>query len=73
MLLPITLHDNWKIENPEDYKVHFARNNQHAELLEVWVRSEDEWREWQEYRPVRNDFNRALIFALMKFYHDTDA
>ena len=73
MLLPIKLRDIWKIENPEDYKVHFARKNSDGEPLEAWVRSTDEWHGWQEYWPGRNDFNRRHIFALMQFYHETDA
>ena len=71
--MPIELHDIWKIDNPQDYKVHFARNNKRDEPLEVWVRSPDEWRGWQEFRAGRDDFNRPRIFALMQFYHETDA
>ena len=71
--MPIELRDVWAIENPKDYKVHFARNNGDAEPLEVWARSAEDWREWQEYWPGRNDFNRPRIFALMQFYHETDA
>ena len=67
--MPIALHDVWGMDNPEDYKVHFARNNGDVEPLKVWARSADEWRGWQEYRPKRNEFNRERIFALMQFYH----
>ena len=71
--MPINLRDIWAIENTEDYKVHFARYNGDAEPLEVWARSPEDWRGWQEYWPGRNDFNRPRIFALMQFYHETDA
>ena len=71
--MPIELRDIWDVENPEDYKVHFARHNQNVEPLEAWVRSVEEWHEWQEYWPGRNDFNRPRIFSLMRFYHETDA
>lgn len=71
-LVPISLRKIWEIENPEDYKVHFARHNKIVEPLEVWARSKDEWRGWQEYRPKRDEFNRPRIFALMQFYHETD-
>ena len=71
--MTIMLSDIWPIADPGDYKVHFARYNGRSEPLEVWARSSDEWKEWQEYRPSRNDFNRPLIFALMQFYHETDA
>ena len=70
--MPIALRDVWGIDDPEDYKVHFARNNGDVEPLEVWARSAEEWRGWQEYRPKRNEFNRERIFALMQFYHETD-
>lgn len=70
--MSIGLHEIWEIGNLEDYKVHFARNNGDVEPLEVWVRSVDEWRGWQEHRPKRNEFNRPRIFALMQFYHEVD-
>lgn len=70
--MTIPLSDIWPIANPTDYKVHFARWNQKAQPLEVFVRDRDEWRGWQEYRPGRNDFNRPHILALIQFYHETD-
>jgi hypothetical protein len=66
------LQDLWKIDRPPDYKLHFARWDGHAQPLEVWARDKDEWHEWQEYRPARDEFNRPLIFALAQFYHETD-
>ncbi|WP_370931785.1 GIY-YIG nuclease family protein [Bartonella sp. DGB1] len=38
----------------------------------MWARSREDWQRWQEYRPVRNEFNRPLIFSLMRFHHETD-
>lgn len=70
---PIKLRDIWPIAKPTDYKVHFARWNGTHQPLDFWVRDPDGWREWQEYRPGRNDFNRPFIFSLMQFYHETDA
>lgn len=71
--MPIKLRDIWVPENTEDYKVHFARYDGDVQPLEVWARSPEDWRGWQEYWPGRNDFNRTYIFALMQFYHETDA
>ena len=71
--MTIGLREIWDIENPEDYKVHFARWNKIEQPLEVWARNPNEWRGWQEYWPGRNDFNRPRIFSLMQFYHETDA
>ena len=71
--MTILLRSLWPIERPEDYKVHFARWNQEAQPLEVFVRDRREWQGWQEYYPGRNDFNRPYIFALAQFYHETDS
>lgn len=71
--MTIELREIWDIENLEEYKVHFARWNKVEQPLEVWARNPDEWLEWQEYWPGRNDFNRPRIFSLMQFYHETDA
>jgi hypothetical protein len=70
--MTIFLKDIWPIDNLTDYKTHFARWNGYNQPLEVWARSEDEWKGWQEYRPSRNDFNRPYIFSLIQFYHETD-
>lgn len=68
--MPIELKQIWNIPNPQHYKVHFARWNKTDQPLDVWVRDRSEWRGWQEYRPVRDDFNREFIFALASFYHE---
>lgn len=68
--MPIKLKDIMPIENPCEYKVHFARFNKTYHPLDVWIRNEDEWREWQEYRPSNNAFNRRWILSLMQFYHE---
>ena len=71
--MTILLNEIWRIEDPADYKVHFARTNGYTEPLEVFVRDKAEWQGWQEYRPGRNDFNRPFIFSVIQFYHETDA
>lgn len=68
----ILLRDIWPIATPENYKIHFARWNKEAQPLEVWVRNKREWQAWQEYRPTRDEFNRPLIFSLIRFYHEPD-
>lgn len=70
--MSIFLGDIWPITDLADYKVHFARWNGDVQPLEVWARDKDEWQEWQEYRPGRDDFNRPYIFSLAQFYHETD-
>ena len=71
--MAIMLEDIWPIANLEDYKIHFARYNKHSQPLEVWARDTAEWQGWQEYRPKRDEFNRPLIFSLMRFYHEENA
>jgi hypothetical protein len=70
--MSILLSDIWPIPNLTDYKLHFARWNQHDQPLEVWARDRREWQGWQEYRPARDDFNRPFIFSVMQFYHEPD-
>jgi len=68
----IQLSDIWPIEEPEQYKLHFARWNRINRPLEVWVRDKREWQGWQEYRKDTNFFNRPFIFTLIQFYHEPD-
>lgn len=58
------LSDIWQPENIRDYKIHFARWNQHDQPLRVLARSLDEWRNWQAWHPKKNEFNRPFIFSL---------
>ena len=71
-IMPIMLQDIWNIENPQNYKVHFARWSGEHYPLDVWLRDRAEWQGWQEYYPGRNHFNRSFIFALMQFHHEVD-
>ena len=70
--MPILLKDIWSIDNLTDYKIHFARYNQRSQPLDVWLRSKTEWQGWQEYRPKRDDFNKPLIFSLIRFHYEPD-
>jgi hypothetical protein len=70
--MTLRLADIWQIEEPRQYKLHFARWGGQSHPLDVWVRDSREWQGWQEYRPARDEFNRPFIFALMQFYHEPD-
>ena len=70
--MPIMLRDIWPIENLRDYKIHFARYNRRNQPLDDFARDPEIWREWQEYRPQKDVFNRKFIFSLAKFYHEND-
>ena len=71
--MPLFLRDIWPIEPLREYKIHFARWNKHNQPLDVFARDRQEWQNWQEYKPGRNEFNRPLIFSLIQFYHETDS
>ncbi len=69
----IMLSDIWSIENPSEYKIHFAKNNGSSEPLDILAGDPDAWQRWQEYRPVANQFNREFIFSLARVYFETDS
>lgn len=68
--MTIKLRDVLQIENPGDFKVHFAKWNGTHQPLDVFTRDRQEWQGWQEYRPDRDDFNRRFIFSLASYYHE---
>lgn len=70
--MTIFLKDIWALSDPQSYKLHFARKDDSGEPLDVWLRSTGEWKGWQEYRPMKDEFNRPYIFALAQFYHEPD-
>ncbi len=70
--MPLMLPEVMRIENLNDYKVHFAKWNGSHQPLDVFTRDRREWQGWQEYRPDRDDFNRRYIFSLASFYHEPD-
>lgn len=70
--MTLELREIWEIEDPESYKVHFARwSEEHP--LDVWVKDPDKWRGWQESRGDRNRFSREFIFSLMQFYPEAES
>ncbi len=71
--MAIMLSEVMSLTPMDAYKVHFARWNGKNQPLETFARSFDSWRGWQEYRPVKDDFNREFIFSLMQVYYETDS
>ena len=67
----ILLKEIWPFNNVSEYKVHFGRWNGKHQPLDLWVGDPSGWKEWQEYRPGRNEFNRPYIFSLMNFHHES--
>jgi len=71
-IMDITVDSLFRIENPEDYKIHFAVYSD-EQPLDVFVRSRDEWQGWNSWRGNnRDDFSRKYIFSLIRFYHQPD-
>lgn len=70
----MTLHltNIWPIQEPSQYKLHFARHNRKEQPLDVFVRSREEGQSWQEFRPKSNQFNRPYIFSVIDFYREPD-
>ena len=74
----IFLKDIWPINNVENYKIHFGRKytspeRKEFEPLDEWANDRLIWKNWQEHRPKRDEFNRKYIFSVMRFYHEDDA
>ncbi|MGP8260260.1 MAG: GIY-YIG nuclease family protein [Acidobacteriaceae bacterium] len=70
--MTIMLRDILPIAEPKEYKVHFAKRGSTGQPLDVFTKDRREWQGWQEYRPVRDAFNRPLIFSLANFYHEPE-
>jgi hypothetical protein len=70
--MKIMLKQILPIENLNEYKIHFAKWNQHNQPLDVFTKDRHEWQGWQEYRPHKDEFNRSLIFSLASFYHEPE-
>ena len=70
--MTIRLTEIFPIAEPSLYKLHFARHNSFEQPLDVFVRSREEWKAWQEFRPKSNQFNRPYIFSVIDFYREPD-
>ncbi len=71
--MPIYLPEILPVFAPDEYKLHFAQHNGTEEPLDVFARSREEWQDWQEYRPERDEFNRCFVFSLARFYREPGA
>jgi hypothetical protein len=56
--------------DPKQYKVHFAVWNQVKQPIDVLASSQEEWRGWNSWRGVKDDFNRDFIFSMAQDKHD---
>lgn len=65
--MEISFSTIFPIQEPWKFKLHLASWNGEADPLEVFVRSQQEWNAWNEYRGKRDDFNREFVFSLIDF------
>jgi hypothetical protein len=56
------------IDNPSDYKIHFAVGNGQEEPLDVFVRDREEWKGWNSWKGRKDDFSRKYVFSLIRYY-----
>lgn len=57
-----------KIDNPQDYKLHMARDNGKVQPLDVFVRDRQEWHGWNSWYNGKDDFNRNYILSFIQMY-----
>lgn len=60
---------NLSDEDIKKCKLHLAAASGGSEPLDVFSRSFDEWKGWNEWRVNKNDFTRDYIFSLIPDYH----
>jgi hypothetical protein len=60
------------ISNLPEYKMHLACWNGENQPLDVFVKSRDEWEQWNTWRGQKDEFNREYIFSLIDFYPEAD-
>jgi hypothetical protein len=67
--MDIKLTDIIKISNPENYKLHLGSTDTEGNKpLDLYIENEDNWKQWNEYRGNKNDWNRDYIFSMIDFY-----
>ncbi|MGD9661518.1 MAG: GIY-YIG nuclease family protein [Porticoccaceae bacterium] len=66
--MEIKLESIITIEDPSNYKVHFAVWNGTEEPLDVFIRDQEEWKWWNSWKGQKNDFSRKYIFSLIRYY-----
>jgi hypothetical protein len=66
--LEINIADIIQLEEFDKYKLHAANFNGNVNPLDEFLEDENNWKNWNQYRPSRDDFNRDYIFSMMEFY-----
>ena len=61
-----------QLDQLENYKIHFAKQAEGTEPLDAFMRSMNEWKDWNRYSGHKNWYNRTYIFSLISFYPERD-
>ena len=56
--------------DPAEFKLHFAVYNGEAHPIDVLANDPEEWKRWNSWRNVNDDFNRRYVFSLAQDRHD---
>lgn len=65
----ILVNEIFRIENPNQYKLHLAcRNTEGVNPLDRYIEGRENWIGWNEWRGNRDDWTREYIFSLIEFY-----
>jgi len=66
--LEIKVSDILQLEEYGKYKLHAANFDGDKNPLDVFLEDENNWKNWNQYRPSKDDFNRDFIFSMMEYY-----
>ena len=66
----IKISDLLELGELKNYKLHFATHSGVDHPLDVFVRNENEWKEWNSYKGDKNIWTRTYVFSLIKYYYE---
>ena len=66
----IHIQDILPLDNHKEYKLHLACWNGQDQPLDLYVLDFDIWKGWNEWKGVKNEFNRKYIFSMIDYYHE---
>ena len=74
--MEIKISDFIKLEEFDKYKLHLGSYNGESHPLDLYIKDEEEWKRWNEWRnseTFKNEWNRDYIFSLIQFYPKENA
>ena len=67
----LKIYDIFQLEDSTKYKLHLGGYNGEWNPLDLYIKDENEWKYWNEWRNPKtwkNEWNRDFIFSLIEFY-----